>query len=390
MEFGFRILHEDPPEMCRHRAIKVERLRRASSLGTLSAQGLACQTMTATTEDEDQQLTPQNLRVALPVFSGVSAATVMGFYDVLSCAGRAWQAMTGQETPPRLIEPVLVGGRCGEATCANGASVNVARVFESAQEFDLAIVSSILLPPQVVAEGLDPRFLSWLKAIHRQGCAMASVCSGSLALAEAGLLEGLEATTHWAYAGWFKERYPRVTLRAERLLVDNPVEPRIVTAGGGSSWHDLALHIVERYISTEVAAQTARVFLMHWHKDQQTLFACLTPQIASTDGAVARAQQWMRRHFGEPDVIETAAESSGLNKRTYQRRFRQATGLTPTQHLQLVRVERAKEILQTTTKPVTEVGWAVGYEDAVSFRRVFKELNGIGPGEFRRRFLRPR
>jgi len=336
----------------------------------------------------NRAMIPETIRVALPVFPGVSAATVMGFFDVLSCTGRAWQGMTGEAAPRRLFEPVLVGSHCGGVACANGASLNVDRAFESVRDPDLVIVSSILVPPPDLTAGLDGRFLAWLQSVHRRGSAVASVCSGSLALAEAGLLDGLEATTHWAYVGYFQERYPKVKLRAQELLIDNPIKPPIMTAGGGSSWHDLALHVVERFIDAETAAQTARVFLMRWHQEQQTVFACLTPALAATDAAVVRAQQSMRLRCAEPDVIEKAAEASGLSKRTYQRRFREATGMTPTQHLQLLRIEKAKQILQTSAKPVTEVGWEVGYEDSASFRRIFKKLNGMGPGDFRRRFLR--
>ena len=330
---------------------------------------------------------PTLIQVALPVFRGVSAATVMGFYDVLTCAGRAWQAMTEDRAPARLFQPVLIGEQKGDVTCANGAVLRVERDYEDTPRFDLVVVSSILLPASELCEDLDPSFLRWLKSMHERGCAVASVCSGSLVLAAAGLLDGLEATTHWAYVGYFQENYPEVRLRAKEYLLDCGVSPAIITAGGGSSWHDLALHLVGQFIDTDTAAQTARVFLMHWHEDQQTVFACLTPALASADAAVARAQQVMRERCVESDVIDRAAESSGLTKRTYQRRFRQATGMTPTQQLQLLRCERAKQILQVTSKSVEEIAWEVGYEDTASFRRIFKKHNGIGPGEFRRRFL---
>ena len=330
---------------------------------------------------------PTLVRVALPVFPGVSAATVMGFYDVLTSAGRAWQSMTEERAPRRLFQPVLIGEREGDVACANGAVLRVARGYGDSSDFDLVIVSSVLLPAPELCRNLDSGFLRWLKRAHEQGSAIASVCSGSLVLAAAGLLEEREATTHWAYAGYFQENFPGVRLRSGNYLVDCGVSPAIITAGGGSSWHDLALHLVERFIDANTAAQTARVFLMHWHEDQQTVFACLTPALASADGAVARAQGAMRQTSSESDVLERAAECSGLSKRTYQRRFRQATGMTPTQQLQLLRSERAKQIFQSTAKSVEEVAWEVGYEDAASFRRVFKKLNGIGPGEFRRRFL---
>ena len=330
---------------------------------------------------------PALIRVALPVFPGVSAATVMGFYDVLSCAGRAWQAMTDEASPERLFQPALLGKSIGEISCANGASLNVAQDFEDAAVFDLAIVSSILAPAPEAIACLEPQLIGWLRRQRERGCALASVCSGSLAFAEAGFLGGLEATTHWAYAHYFQKHYPDVKLKAEKYLIDCGVDPPIITAGGGSSWHDLALHLVERFIDVHTAAQTARVFLMHWHEDQQTVFACLTPALAATDAAVARSQRVMRQHVAESDVIERAAESSGLSKRTYQRRFRQATGMTPTQQLQLLRIEKAKQLFQVTTRSVAEVGWDVGYEDTTSFRRIFKKLNGIGPGEFRLRFV---
>lgn len=333
--------------------------------------------------------TPSTIRVALPVFPGISAATVMGFYDVLTCAGRAWQAMTGDDAPQTLFEPVIVGKSRGVAPCANGAKLHVEVDFAAAGDFDVVILSSILAPPPEISKCLHPELKSWITSCRERGAVLASVCSGSIALAEAGLLNGLEATTHWSYAGHFRQTYPDVRLQPERLLIECPVQPAIVTAGGGSSWHDLALRLVERFIDAETAAQTARVFLMHWHEDQQTVFACLTPELSATDGAVAHSQRVMREHFSSASALEMAARSSGLSERTYQRRFRLATGMTPTQHLQLLRIEKAKELLQASPMPVTDIGWEVGYEDSTSFRRVFKKLNGIGPGEYRKRFLRP-
>lgn len=330
---------------------------------------------------------PTIIKVALPVFPGVSAGTVMGLLDTLSSAGYSWQCLMSEEGTSRRFEPVLVGHAKGLVPCANGARLGVEKTFQDDDAYDLVVVGSIQLPVADLSSAISSEFTDWLKRTRERGATLASVCSGSLALAKAGLLEGLEATTHWAYAGYFNEIYPSVQLKAEEYLVKCDVDPPIITAGGGSSWHDLALHLVNEFIDADTAAQVARVFLMHWHEDQQTVFACLSPSLCSTDATIAKAQKVMRKHFAEVDVLEKAAASSALPKRTYQRRFRQATGMTPTQQLQLIRIENAKQAFRVSTESVEKIGWDVGYEDSASFRRMFKKLNGISPGEYRRRFL---
>ena len=164
----------------------------------------------------------------------------------------------------------------------------------------------------------------------------------------------------------------------------------MVTAGGGGSWQDLVLYLVGRFASLACAEQMARVFLLQWHPGGQSTFACLRPQLRHNDAAVRRAQEILQRRLAVQDVLVAAEQAAQLPRRTYQRRFKQATGFAPVSYLQLQRVEKAKELLATCPLPADEIAEEVGYLDPVSFRRVFRRLVGVPPGEYRRRHQIPR
>jgi transcriptional regulator GlxA family with amidase domain len=288
-----------------------------------------------------------------------------------------------------VFEPVLVSDQAGRVACLGGGELFAGASYQSIGPVDLVLVGSIHTPPTDIVESFSPALLNWLLGCHASGAGIASVCAGSVVLAAAGLLDGKPATTHWSFVGLFRGAFPRVELRAEQVLVEASEDPLLITAGGGSSWHDLTLELIRRFAGMEVAAQTARVFMMRWHEDQQTAFACLVPSTAPTDSAIAKAQNALRTGFAATDALDRAWQLSGLTARTYQRRFLAATGMSPRQYLQLVRVEKSKTLLESGDLPVTEVGAAVGYEDGAFFRRLFRRLTGMAPGEYRRRFLRP-
>src|SRR5690606_16132210 len=163
-----------------------------------------------------------------------------------------------------------------------------------------------------------------------------------------------------------------------------------ITCGGASSWQDLALLLIAKYGSSEEAIRISRLFLYQWHREGQLPFASMAANVDHGDGVVLRCQRWLAENYERADVVSELVRMSGLPKRTFDRRFKAATGYSPLAYVQALRIEEAKQILETGSQPVDAIGREVGYEDAASFRRLFRRLTGMSPGDYRRRFRLPR
>ena len=205
-------------------------------------------------------------------------------------------------------------------------------------------------------------------------------------LAETGLLDGCSVTSHWGYADRFKSRFPNVKFQPEPDLVFADIEGHIVTAGGTSSWHDLAIHIISRHYNPGEAMRIAKVYLLKLHNEGQLPYATLVKNTLHKDAMVEQCEDWLRTHFQEQNAVSKLVSHMNVPERTLKRRFKKATGSTLIDHLQCLRIEEAKRILEQEAPPVDEVGYSVGYEDPSFFRRLFRRLTGLTPGQYKRMF----
>ncbi|MDX1757743.1 MAG: helix-turn-helix domain-containing protein [Marinobacter sp.] len=239
--------------------------------------------------------------------------------------------------------------------------------------------------PHRVAHYLDQTrpVLGWLQAAFGRGALLASVCTGAFVLAEAGLLQGQVATTHWRAARLFRQRYPGLRLEVDQLLVDNG---QIVCAGGATAFVDLCLYLVERLSSPAVALACSKLLVLDHRRAEQTPYMSLYGHRAHSDEAVHKAQNWLEQHYAGPVSIDEVAAIASLGDRTFKRRFKEATGENPLAYLQQLRVEAAKHLLESSREQTSQIIWKVGYEDASSFRRLFKRTVGCTMEQYRRRF----
>ncbi|MEM9500170.1 MAG: helix-turn-helix domain-containing protein, partial [Pseudomonadota bacterium] len=253
---------------------------------------------------------------------------------------------------------------------------------------DAVVVCDMYTSIYDVPRGRYPREIGWLKKIHSEGALLSSVCSGSLLLAEAGLLNGHEATAHWAYRDMFQRHYQRITFRNESVLCLAAESERLVTAGGVSAWHDLSVYLIARYCGYKTAIETAKVFLISGHSEGQSPYSVMTRPMESNDGPISECQLWIADNYATSKPVEKMVKRSGLNSRTFSRRFRAATGFTPIEYVQALRIEEAKQMLETDDNTGEDIGTAVGYDDPASFRRVFKRGTGMSPAAYRKKFQR--
>jgi transcriptional regulator GlxA family with amidase domain len=191
------------------------------------------------------------------------------------------------------------------------------------------------------------------------------------------------ATTHWRAAPMFRDRYPDIRLDENQLVVDNG---QIICAGGATAFVDLCLYLVERFASPSVALACSKMLVMDGRRQEQTPYMAFYSKKAHQDDAIRKAQGWLEAHYADPVTIDEVASVAGLGTRTFKRRFKEATGETPISYLQHLRIEAAKHLLESSREQTARIIWSVGYEDASSFRRLFKRTAGCTMEQYRKRF----
>lgn len=322
--------------------------------------------------------------IALLAIPEVAASTLYGIHDVLSSAGRDWGVLVEGVAGEALLAPrVVAAGGAREMTVANGVRVVPDAGLEAVPH--VICVPEVALPPDAVLRGRYDREIDWIRRCHAAGAIIATACSGAMLLAETGLLDGRDATTHWAYCDALA-RYPGVRVHPHRALVVGGEGGRLIMAGGGTSWEDMALYLVARLVNVEEAMRIAKLFLIDWHDVGQLPFAALARSRQVDDAAVARCQTWIAQHYEKPAPVAAMMRLSGLPERSFNRRFKQATGLSPIEYVHTLRLEEAKQMLEAGDEPVEAVAQAVGYEDAAFFGRLFRRKVGLTPAQYRRRF----
>jgi transcriptional regulator GlxA family with amidase domain len=329
---------------------------------------------------------PVRISVSLLAVPEISTGVLNGLYEVFMFVGTGWEMLTGWPAGSRRFSPHVVAE--SREPFRNSAGLPVAPVltFAEAKRADIVIVGDLAIGRDEDTRGRWPAAAAWLRAQHAQGALVCSVCTGSLLLAEAGLLDGEDATCHWAAVDQIRRRYPGVRLRPERVLVPAGTEHRLVTAGASASWTELALYLVARFCGEDEARRTAKVFLFGDRSDGQLPFAARVRPPQHDDAAIAAAQVWAADHYAAPNPVAGMTRSSGLTQRTFKRRFQAATGYAPLDYVQSLRIEEAKQVLETTDEPIDAVASMVGYSEPAAFRRLFKRATGISPLQYRQRF----
>ncbi|MGL3821741.1 GlxA family transcriptional regulator [Sphingopyxis sp. R3-92] len=313
------------------------------------------------------------VEVGMMLYPDCQMGMVLGITDLFHIAGRF--AVDHGRAPVRISHWRLQEGG-GFARCYDS------HPDEPAGNSPTVLIAPGSLHKLLEADEVAP-YARWLLDRHAQGTTLASNCGGAFALAATGLLAGRPATTHWFFAEQFRERFPDVRLESDRMVID---DGDIVTAGGLMAWTDLGLRIVERLLGPTVMMETARFLLIDPGGREQRNYASFAPRLTHGDEAVLKAQHLLQAKEGRVGGVSELAAEAGLEERTFQRRFKAATGMTPIEYSQHLRVGKSRELLEFTRRTVDQIAWSVGYEDAAAFRKLFHRITGLSPNEYRQRF----
>ncbi len=325
-------------------------------------------------------------KVAIVAVPETAGSALYGMVDVLSATGNVWETLIRTEVRENVFDVRIVSTAREPFRCGFGIPVQPAEAVTDDPPADIVILPEVWLGPDEDIGERYPDVVAWVRRRYDDGAWVYSACSGAVLLAATGLLDGCDATSHWGYEDLFRTRYPKVRFRPGPTLAFADQEGRVVTAGGTSSWHDLALHIIARHASPGEALRIAKVYLLKLHTEGQLPYRPLVRTTPTGDAAVREAQRYLEDHLRDDRVLVDVAGHVGLAERTLKRRFKQATGTTLIEYLQNLRVEEAKRALETSRMPVEEISFAVGYEDPSFFRRLFKRCVGLTPREYRRMF----
>lgn len=325
-------------------------------------------------------------KVALLVAPTTSSAVLYGLFDVLYSVGSVYPDMVLGAPGSEELEVRIVSADGMPFRCPGNVPVEPHGALDMADRPDVVIVCDMYSPIHSVPREDYAVYRPWLREMHKQGALIGSVCSGALVLAEAGLLDGRDVASHWAYAELFAREYPRSRLRRDSVLCLTHEAEGVITSGGVTSWQELVLHIICRLCGPDAARQTAKVHLLAGHENGQLPYAMMNRHQAATDAVITACQEYIAMNYRDPNPVQRMVERSGLNVRTFARRFRAATGRSAIGYVVALRIEEAKQMLEASDADVEEISWSVGYEDPAAFRRIFRREVGTSPTEHRRKF----
>lgn len=309
------------------------------------------------------------------------ASTAIGPIEVFHSTGTLWNRLKGEPVEPRFkVNVASIDG--GDVGGPYPLRLMPHVGLEAIERTDLVVVPS---------SGLDfdnqlqrhAALLPWLRRQSEQGALVAGTCTGAAYLAEAGLLDDREATTHWATADELARRYPRVRWRPEKLITE---DRRVLCSGGVYSSMDLSLYLVEKLCGHRVAVECSKALVINMPRPFQSGYAVLPLSRPHEDKKVREAEAYIERSYAGDVSFESLAKRLNMSPRNFSRRFKSATGKLPGSYLQAMRVAVAKEMLESGAPSVEAVGVAVGYADAAFFRSIFRRCTGMTPGEYRDNF----
>lgn len=321
------------------------------------------------------------LDVTVVLTEGSFASTSVAPIEVLHSAGLLWNTLRGDAPEPRFnVRVASIDGRPVHSASSIGLVPQYALEEIARQDIVIVSASGLDIDAQMIRHAA---LLPWLRARHAEGAIVASICSGAAFLAEAGLLDGRRATTHWATAEIMRQRYPAVCWEPDNFVTE---DGRVMCSGGVYAAIDLSLHLVERFCGHEIAVRCAKALLVGMPRARQSGYAVLTLGRSHEDARIREAEEWLQARFDTDVSLDSLANHLGMATRTFIRRFKAATGRQPLAYLQALRVEAAKELLEQGATSVQAVCDRIGYEDIAFFRSVFRRHTGMTPGEYRRAF----
>jgi transcriptional regulator GlxA family with amidase domain len=283
---------------------------------------------------------------------------------------------------PSLFEVELVGAKKEIKLNGGMFSIQTDRQLKDRQKTDLIFIPA-LSGDMTSAVASNKNLVPWIVAQYNKGAAVASLCVGAFLLGATGLLNGKKCSTHWGFQNEFRKMYPEVTVVEGNIITE---EKRIYSSGGANSYWNLLLHLVEKYTNRETAILASKYFAIDIDRDSQSAFAIFKGQKNHNDADILKAQEFIEKNVDERITIDELAIMTAIGRRSFERRFKQATSNSVLEYIQQIKIEAAKRQFETSRKNINEVMYGVGYTDTKAFRDLFKKHTGLTPTEYRNKY----
>ncbi len=308
--------------------------------------------------------------------------------NTVSCIVGTWHIFTGaneywkKKGKPALFN-ITLAGVPEQAAFVNGLlSISPQVNISSIDKTDLAIIPAIKSDFKKTEKENLP-LVDWLREQYKKGTELASMCTGAYLLASTGILDGKSCSIHWNAADNFRNLFPKVIMKADQLITD---EYGVYTNGGGYSFLNLLIYLVEKYYDRQTAIYCSKIFQIDMDRNLQSEFSIFNGHKKHNDGMVLEAQQYLEENYTDKISIERLSAKYNISRRSFDRRFIRSTALTPLEYLQRVKVEAAKKAFEKTRQTVSEVMYEVGYNDTKAFREVFSRVTGMSPINYKSRY----
>lgn len=309
------------------------------------------------------------------------ASTAIAPMEVFRSAGVTWNLLNGEKPNPSFR--VRTASIDGMPVRSDGPlSLTPDLSMTHIRKADLIIVPATGIETEELL-ARHARVIPWLRRWHERGASVAGVCSGVALLAEAGLLDGRSATTHWGMVDIYRAKYPAVNWQPELFITE---DDDVYCGGGVYASLDLSLYLVEKYAGHEVAVECAKSLLIDRPRTWQSGYSTPPRRSGHGDSKVAEAQNWLHENFRLGFHFDDVARQVGMSPRNFARRFKNATGETPLTYLHKLRMNEAKHLLEQEFRTIQEIANVVGYDDLIFFRRLFKRYAGVSPRAYREKF----
>jgi transcriptional regulator GlxA family with amidase domain len=320
----------------------------------------------------------RHITILVPDGKGNNLSSIVGAYKILTRANDYWKGRGKNE-----LYTIEVAGSSAMVEYYDGLfSVKPHKHIAAIGKTDLIIIPSLNHNYDNAVKN-NRKLIEWIKDRYKSGAEVATICTGAFLLAASGLLDGRSCSTHWATTDHFRTMFPKVDLRLDKFITD---EYGIYTNGGAYSFLNLILYLVAKYYDRETAIFCSKVFQIDMDRNSQSDFIIFAGQKNHDDEVVRKAQAFIETKLDEKISIAQLSSRFAIGRRNFDRRFIKATGNTPLEYAQRVKIEAAKKALEATRKTVNEVMYEVGYLDVKAFREVFRKVTGLSPLQYKKKY----
>lgn len=320
----------------------------------------------------------KHLTILVPAGDGNNLSSIVGAYKIFSRANAYWKNTHKKEVFKIQLAGITKKVQFYDGLFSVQPQVNITEI----RKTDLIIIPSLNHNYGITVKR-NQLMMEWINAQFRKGAEVASICTGAFLLASSGLLNGRSCSTHWSAADELRIKFPEIDIKMGKVITD---ENGIYTNGGAYSFLNLIIYLVEKFYDRETAIYCAKVFQIEMDRKSQLSFVIFKGQKQHQDDLVKKAQEYIERHPHEKISFEDLSSRLSAGRRNFDRRFIKATGDTPLEYAQRVKIELAKRAFENSIKTVHEVMYEVGYSDAKAFREVFRKITGLSPMEYRSKY----